>query len=362
MVSEFSRNPLGMTVKKILMALFFITLAFNPLFAAEVRLAKNNRGEEIIEISGEIEVGDLDKVKKTTKELIAKWPNTNPSPLSYHLNTVGGSVSEAIKIGRFFREILASVNSFGKIIIAPGSEDERLFINPGQPWKGYQYVVLSPEKKLGQEHIVANYSAGVLIFYGAVRRAHRDNSDQRLGFYKQVTIPVMGIHRPYYATKDFSKPPPSGSENTYKALEKTVREYLIEMGASQEIIERMFNKPSAEMEMIKAEEFRTFYKPEEPFLEQWLVAKCGATGAENLFNKNDLERYKKIESERTRLSLTAKESINKPFGHTFSSNTFSEEEINTTRSNLYNYTAKVNACRDAAITQHQQAWAYSSQK
>jgi len=80
MVSEFSRNPLGMIVKKILMALFFITLAFNPLFAAEVRLAKNNRGEEIIEISGEIEVGDLDKVKKNHKGAYSQMAKHKPKP------------------------------------------------------------------------------------------------------------------------------------------------------------------------------------------------------------------------------------------------------------------------------------------
>ena len=40
----------------------------------------------------------------------------------------------------------------------------------------------------------------------------------------------------------------------------------------------MFNTPSNRIELIETDEFRKFYRETALFLEEWLIAKCGATG------------------------------------------------------------------------------------
>lgn len=243
--------------------ILLVSLQQNKSLAAEVSTARDTWGDLFVEITGDIRKGDLEKIKKVAAHVILQLDPAAEATLKLHLNTPGGDIVEAMKIGRFARDILASIESYGNIIIAPGGEDEKLFVKNGIPERGY--AVLSPQERITDREIVRNYSAGILIFYGAVIRAHSDNSDQRLGFYKKVTIPVMGIHRPYYNKESYSKLSPSEASYAYKALENDFRHYLLDMGAPQSIVDRIFDKSSNEIELIPAEEFRRLYKERESF-------------------------------------------------------------------------------------------------
>lgn len=326
-------------------------------FGAEVSVGRDINGFPIIDISGKIEKGDLNKIKKTSAKVILSSGEYN---LNFHLNTPGGDIEEAMKIGQFAREILATVDSYGKTIIAPGSEDERLRFKPGgEPWKRLGYVVLRPDAQLSEEYIVRNYSAGILIFYGAVKRAHSDNSDQRLGFDKKRTIPVMGLHRPYYEKEYFSKLSPPQASEAYRKLENMVRNYLAEMGAPQSIIDRMFNRASNEIELLTADEFRGHYKSEESFLAEWLIARCGATTSyENALTGPELEEFPKIDREQ----IAARIADKTPYGERealkiYSSKDFSQGYIETLYRKIRTYNANVHLCGRKAVSDHQREWA-----
>jgi hypothetical protein len=200
-------------------------------------------------------------------------PDGSLDRLQFYLNTGGGDLDEAMQIGRFFREVLAGVNVYGNVIIAPGSDDEKRLMKAGESAGNLGVVVAAAGASLNETQIVRNYSAGILIFYGAVQRSQRDNVDRRAGGAPRA-IPVMGIHRPYYDREFFGRLSPSKAAEAYKTLERTVRGYLSEMGAPQALVDRMFASPSDKVELVPATEFEAFYQHDESFLEEWLIAKC----------------------------------------------------------------------------------------
>lgn len=220
-------------------------------------------------------------------------------------------------------------------------------------------MVLHPDVELSEENIVRNYSAGILIFYGAVKRAHSDNSDQRLGFGKKRTIPVMGLHRPYYEKEYFSKLSPSQASEAYKKLENMVRNYLADMGAPQLIIDRMFNRASNEIELLTADEFRGLYKSEESFLAEWLIARCGATTSyENALTGSELEEFPKINREQ----IAARIADKTPYGEReilkiYPSKDFSQSYIENLYRKIRTYNTNVHLCGRKAVSAHQREWA-----
>lgn len=311
-------------------------------------------GDSIVNISGKIEKGDLTKIKKTSAQLISSLSEYSNKSLVFHLNTPGGDIEEAMGIGKFARDILATVDSYGTNIIGPGSSSEKFLIEREDPWIDRDYVILDPNSTVTEKHIVRNYSAGILIFYGAAKRAHRDNTDQRLGF---ELIPVMGIHRPYYESEAFSKLSPAQASQAYKKLERMVRDYLAEMGAPQALIDRMFNKASNEIELIGEVEFRKYYKPEESFLSEWLIAKCGSVGSQNVFKDKELIDFEKISMEQSRLRRADKDSVNKPIMNLYPSVNFSQEYVEDLYKKIRHHNVSVNSCRAKAVSFHQREWA-----
>lgn len=342
------------------MAFAILLIVFiDSALGAEVTQVKDSWGDSIVDISGKIVTGDLAKIKRVSAALILSLPEYPPKPLKFHLNTPGGNIEEAMAIGKFAREILASIGSYGKIIIAPGSEEEETLIKSEKllGHKDTDYVVLKPDMPISEEFIVRNYSAGIFIFYGAVRRSLRDNSDQRLGFYKSRSIPVMGIHRPYYEKEFYSKLSSAQAAESYKYLEKSVRSYLVEMGAPQEIIDRMFNRSSTEIDLLTDREFRKYYKPEESFLEEWLIAKCGASGEQNILKDHDLEDFYQIQREQVASRMADKGSSDKPMFYIYPSEKFAQSYMESLYEKVRSYNSSVNNCQEKAVTTHQKEWA-----
>ena len=340
----------------LLIAVSLVLFASRLAVAANVTVVKNEWGEQVIEISGTVQKGDAIKVKQLSAQLILSQSQYAPKALHFHINSGGGDIDEAIQIGRFFREILASVDSYGTIIIAPGSEDERLLIKPDEPWRNRDYRVVPAGAQLTDEHVVKNYSAGILMFYGAVRRSHRDNSDQRLGFYRKQSIPVMGVHRPYYDRETFAKLSPAQAAEAYKRLEEVVRSYLVEMGAPQALLDRMFTSSSDRIDLVPADEFRTFYKRQESFLEEWLIAKCGTSGNySTVLDRQEQEDFRKMEMWQIKARMKGGQEI----GSLYPDPNFPDAYVKDLYTKIRSHNRRVDACRETAVSTHQRNWATS---
>ena len=346
----------GQMSKKAALFSFLVALATHA-FGADVSLQKDSWGDPIVDISGPIEKGDLLKIKKASAALIRSLDEYTDKGLQFHLNTAGGDIEEAMRIGRFARDLLVKIDSYGKIIIASKKDHEYFFKDADKPWAHRDYVILSPDASLSEKHIVRNYSAGVLIFYGAVIRAHRDNSDQRLGFYRKKSIPVIGLHRPYYGKAAFSKLSPHQAEQAYRTLEKNVRNYLAEMGAPQQLIDRMFNRASTDIDLVPDDEFRKFYKSEESFLEEWLIARCGASGHENVLSGTALKDFMVMQRDQMRSRMADSTNSDKDPWYLYPSPSFSQDYVETLYRKVRTHNRSVNACQSKAVSIHQRKWA-----
>lgn len=348
-------------VESSLRLLSVLALLIFPCFSqsAQVSVTKDSDGSPLIEINGEIEEGDLSRLRRAAAEVILGQSSTLRKPLQFHLNTPGGDVNEAMKIGRFFREILANIESYGKIILARGSKEEQDLILSKSKSEAISYVALSTDDPLSDKNIVRNYSAGVLIFFGAVKRAHRDNSDQRQGFYKQKSIPVMGIHRPHFSKELFATLSPTQAQEAYRMLEGSVRSYMLEMGAPQSLVDRMFVMPSNQMELIPANEFRTLYKPEESFLQEWLIAKCGSIGAQYVLNPTEYADFRKIQAWQSKERRQDPLAADRPMFYVYPNPEFPSTYAQELYKKVRIYNNRVHACEDSAVVDHQVEWAKS---
>ena len=119
-------------------------------FAAEVFTTQDTFGKPLIEIRGEIQRGDLLKVERAAIDVVNSQQPPFRRPLLFHVNTAGGDITEAIKIGRFFRHVLAHAESYGKIVIAKGGEDEQILILSKGKSKDRDYAVLPIDAPLSE--------------------------------------------------------------------------------------------------------------------------------------------------------------------------------------------------------------------
>lgn len=153
--------------------------------------------------------------------------------LRVRLNSTGGSVDEAIKIGRLFRKYL--ITAWAPIGVPP---------NVPALWK-----VCS-----GQNCTCA--SACSLIWFGAV---HRNGS--------------VGLHRPRTDDPTFRALSPAEASVVYRQMLDRVARYLEEMEAPKSMIDAMVATGSAEMRWVDASE-EGFERP--PSIAEWEDASCGS--------------------------------------------------------------------------------------
>jgi len=270
-------------VINLVVAVYIVTFA-NFSIAAEVSVIDGRyKGEKYVGISGPIEKGDFEKVRRASIKAI----NISSSELVFHINTTGGDIEEAMKIGRFARKLLATTFVYGKVIYSPG--DERIKLGEKFQQSRFSQHVLSKEVPLTDNDIVHCYSAGVLILYGGVRRYIEDNGDFRTREHK--IIPVIGIHRPYFNSTYFASLSPEKADKKYKILKQKFTEYLLEMGAPQSLIYRMLKKSSKKVELIPAKEFREFLDYTVPFVDEWLNAKCDFGASPYALNEKEMDEF-----------------------------------------------------------------------
>lgn len=344
-------------ISKIIYKVFglFITFYLPSAMAANIYEGKDTFGDPIIKIEGEIQAGDLDEVVILSRSLLLRYPDV---ALSLDLNSPGGDALEAMKIGQFARDLLAKVQVLGTIIdVDEGLLEETLNTNPDDAHT-WQYDREKDRSSLLSENDIRRcYSACVYIFYGGVERIIRDNADRRT--QPMRTIPIIGLHRPYFSQQSFSTLSPGEAREGYRQLEESVREYMRIMGAPQAIADRMFRSASNEVDLVSAEEFKQYYHDKEPFLEEWLISKCGSTGEENVLSGIELQRFRDL-SDLQLKELRRRRSLGKNTDNIlggFVPSGFTEEEVKRLYSAVRFHNRYVDACISTAITEHQHEWA-----
>lgn len=316
-----------------------------------------DRSKSII-IEGEIKKGGLEQLKKNTLEVVS---SEGFKELKVYLDSQGGDVLESMKMGNFLREMLATTYAHGYLYHDINKESGKSALdyknkNP-ESAQFTNTIFRDGRTKPSDKEIKKCYSSCVFIFLGGVKRDSSDNE-----YFKdhdnEKSIPIFGIHRPYYDSEYFSKLTPSEARSSYRKLEKTTREYLIEMGTSNELIERIFNKPSNEIELILNDEFEKYYKKNEPYYEEWLISKCGSTGAKNIFTTEELEDFTFISRQGIRdarekgLDLLE---YDEKYGK-FVPDGFSKEQVDSLYQKLISHNMAVHSCRKSAVVDHQKNW------
>jgi hypothetical protein len=344
-----NRNMIGA------IGILIVVCAFSSAYAAQV-LVINGRysGEKYVGVKGEIENGDLKKIIIAAQDAVRDGGNT----LTLLLNSAGGDVEEAIKIGRFAREAMATTYVYGNNLYNTGSNVGAALEKLAKLDSSIRFnlVPLKAGTLPEDRDLVRCFSACVIIFYGGVSRYASDNSYQRDSQNSRrilgQAIPVIGLHRPYYAQNKFASLSPTEAKNKYAKLEKEVRGYLIEMGAPQIVVDRMFKKPSNDLDFVPSSEFEAFYQKEEPFIDEWMIAKCGAFGPAAALSKsenNEYEEYRRAKKSAidSRVIKTYDDLEN------FVQSGMSIQRIHWIEEKIGAYNSKNMSCRNTAIRKFQ---------
>jgi len=182
----------------------------------------------MLEVSGEIEEGDYDRIV----ELI----NLMGFPQLTRINSPGGDVREAMKLGEFYRNSLMTIMA-------------------GEQCNSSCFVWL-----VGATSSTAN--SGV------------------------------GLHRPYFDRSWFSNLSPSEATTAYDQITEELTLYLNRMNVPIDIVNRMMSTPSNEVVFLTANEYENKLGSP-PVFTEWIIANCGA------LSSNEQNDYEVISSIRT---------------------------------------------------------------
>jgi hypothetical protein len=192
-------------------ALIACGLVCLPAQSAEV-YCNNPQCQLVARLVGPIEKGDYQKVA-------AFIPAHQPAVV--YLDSPGGDVDEALKIGRLFRAQLIETDIWFR-------NDNRAICA----------------------------SACALIWFGGIER----NS-------------VVGLHRPRFTDPMFASLPPAKAAEVYRQVLERINIYLREMEVPASIIEQMTNTSSSAVTWIDADKDVSLQRP--PSIAEWEDAACG---------------------------------------------------------------------------------------
>jgi ATP-dependent protease ClpP protease subunit len=175
----------------------------------------------LIYIKGKIQKGDARHFENFLKKV-----KQRKQPIEYaDLDSPGGNIIEAIKIGKIIRK---------------------------------NYI---------RTHVIYDNfcgSACFLIWAAGVERLFYD--DRRIG-----------IHRPYFEKDYFKGLTAQEAEFKYTEMSNSVRSYLRDINIPNNVIEKMFNSSSDEIHFLSRQTLRQLRKV--PFFDEWIIANCGSLPA-----------------------------------------------------------------------------------
>lgn len=227
-------------------------------------------------VQGDIEQGDYAKFLRELA-LAARDRERRFGPWEVTLNSRGGNVLEAIRIGKFVRKAMlrVKVNSnfvqtkSGKwvemtrevpaLIPVGGTRtpinDRFVRIEGAVDW------IPDPTGRTRKEHTrsAVCYSACFLIWVAGVDKFALDGR--------------LGIHRPRYEEAFYGNLSIRDAETAYAQLDSQVRDYLGEMGVPSFLIDRMFTIASDEMDLLSPDDAQIVTRLPS-HIDEWLKAKC----------------------------------------------------------------------------------------
>lgn len=225
-------RPIGRYYGRLAAAIVACVASISPLEAADIKDGFAI-GEVVLE--GSIVSGDYDK--------LLSFVDTNGAR-SIYLASPGGSVTEAIKIGRLVRALRLET-----LIPVQVRDDLR--------------------EKLAERHKLtnpkANYvcaSACFFVFVAGVKRDHAFGD------------PILGIHRPYLTDGDLRSLSGNQAMSSASQLRSVVENYLKEMGVPAKYADLMFSVPKEEVRWISSTDFETDLEGIVPELKDWVDARC----------------------------------------------------------------------------------------
>jgi len=196
-------------------------------------------------LEGEIVKGDY---KKLTSLIVDHSQSAAITDL--FLNSTGGDVLEAIKIGKLIRKLL-------------------LFTK-----------VLPLSKTLSIQPSTCDSACFLILVAGVDRLVAFDLPEKSRS--------RVSIHRPYIDPSHFSGLSSVEASDLQNKVMSLVEEYLREMGVSTSLIEEMLKTPSYKAQTLDKESFEKYVGSRSSGYEEWIVAKCGPYPTENDETVNDL--------------------------------------------------------------------------
>lgn len=198
-------------------------------------------------IVGEIQTGDFEKVREL-------YSDNHPFLWMFQLNSPGGEVEEAIKIGRLFRKYLLEAH-------AP----KRMF--------GFSQFLFADKAECSEpdDSKCLCASACALIWFGAVYR-----------------VGDVGLHRPRTTSTAFGKAAPAQAEKWYKEELKHISAYLEEMEVPSPVSQKMLLTNSSDVRWVDGSEGLTW----SPSYSEWIDATCGQFSEEERGTETKLESQK----------------------------------------------------------------------
>ena len=225
-------------------------------------------------------------------------------------------------------------------------------------WSNWR--VISSNNNLKETDITKCYSSCVFILLAGIEKTITDNQDDH---GQRIEIPTIGIHRPYFDQKYFSKLTPEEALVEYKNAERLVGDYLKELGVSDLLIDRMLKSPSDSIEFVSAEKFKVYFNQIEPYYEEYMLAKCGSNDPNKFLNTEDQADFnainKQLIKEYVRREQEKPSNHNEDVFKTFIPDGYDENHVIGLREHIQMRINEVQQCRKDALISHQLNWANS---
>lgn len=181
-------------------------------------------------LKGQILSGDFDKVFSLVKA-------NHPFLDRLSLWSPGGSVEEAMKIGRLVRKAMLYTRS------------------PGPP--GLNSLLSDSLNQICDGADCNCASACFLIWAAGIER---DGG-------------IIGLHRPSTESTSFGNLPSQQASSIYRSLLAEINNYLSEMEVPQSLVEAMTGTSSAGIRWLTSEEYKSLQ--EVPSVAEWVASSCG---------------------------------------------------------------------------------------
>jgi hypothetical protein len=227
-----------------------------PLSAAEITTPINSRHLRGVVLEGEIVPGDYNKLRD-----LAEF---DASLFEIYLASPGGSVLEAMKIGRLLRAL-----RWWTTVPSPITNP---YIEGGREAIFKKYELENPQ---------SNYMCAGACFFIFIAGVHRESDMTDVD-----DNAILGIHRPTLTDSELrtiSSDQAIAASNTVRDL---VGDYLKEMNVPSKYADLMFSIPKDDIRWIDKASFQADFNGDIPELKDWLDARCDKrTDAEKAFDK-----------------------------------------------------------------------------